>query len=348
MKSTYSNVAFELLGLVLERTTNKTYKEYMEDAIFKPLDMSKSTLSLPPDSAGVIPFNPQAWDLDEGIQNPTGGIYSCTNDLSKYLRYILSNYNAIATGVNWINPVSSSQGLNSFYGMPWEIFQTDRILKESKRMVRFITKSGGLPGYTSIIATVPEFDLGFTILVAGKSDIFPKILDAIGANIVRAAEEVAIRQLQERYVGTYTSTNQTLNSTITLIADSRGLVVERFISNGTDVLKSGFRRSSNPWYAQLTPTLLYRDEQNQRGELWRILQSNERTESEGSIWDDFCVANIDAPLYATVGFNELVFWDQDKDSKFNKVELSAFQVNMTRTDERGVFWSDGMQEVLEL
>jgi hypothetical protein len=348
MKSTYSNVAFELLGLVLERTTKKTYKEYMEDAIFKPLGMSKSTLSLPPDSAGVIPFNPQAWDLDEGIQNPTGGIYSSTNDLSKYLRYILSHYNAIATGVNWINPVSPSQGLNSFYGMPWEIFQTDRILKESKRTVRFITKSGGLPGYTSIIATVPEFDLGFTILVAGESDIFPKILDAIGANIVRAAEEVAIRQLQERYVGTYTSTNQTLNSTITLIADSRGLVVERFVSNGTDVLRSGFRRSSNPWYAQLTPTLLYRDEKNQRGELWRILQSNERTESEGSIWDDFCVANIDAPLYATVGFNELVFWDQGKDSKFNKVELSAFQVNMTRTDERGVFWSDGMQEVLEL
>jgi hypothetical protein len=322
---------------------NKSYNEYINDAIFKPLNMSKSTLSLPPDSAGVIPLNPQAWDLDAGIQNPTGGIYSSTTDLSKYLRYVLTHYNAIATGVNWINPVSPSQGLHSFYGMPWEIFHTNRVLKDSKRTVRFVTKGGGLPGYTSVIATVPEFDLGITILVAGNSTIFSKILDAVSVTIVRAAEEVAIRQLRERYIGTYTSTNHTLNSTITLVADSRGLVVERFISNGTDVLDSAFRRSSNRWYAQLTPTLLYRDEKKQKGELWRIVQSDERVNHEGSIWEDFCSTDIDVPSYAAVGFNELVFWNPNKNKKFEKVELSAFRVNMTRTDE-----NEMEEEVLEL
>jgi hypothetical protein len=348
MKSTYSNVAFELLGLVLERVTKKTYEEYIDEAIFKPLEMSKSSISLPQDSAGVIPLNPHFWDVDEGIQSPTGGIYSSTTDLSKYLRYILTHYNAIATGVNWINPVSPSGGINSFYGMPWEILHTDRVLKDSKRTVRFITKGGGVPGYFSIIALVPDFGLGVTVLVAGNSDMLMKVLDIVGATVVQAAEEVAIRQLQERYVGTYTSTNHTLNSTITLVADKRGLVVERFISNGTDVLENVVHDPKIPQYAQLVPTLLYEDEENQRGEKWRIVPSVERVEGRESIWDDFCSANFDIFLYAGMSFNELVFWDAGKDGKYAKVELSAFLVNLTREEEaKGMQWKE-TQEVFEL
>jgi hypothetical protein len=346
MRSTYSNVAFELLGLALARVTNKTYEDYINDAIFKPLDMSKSTLSLPPDDTGVIPLKPHSWDLDEGIQSPTGGIYSSTNDLSKYLRYVLNHYNAIATGVNWINPVSPSGGLRNFYGMPWEIFHTDLVLKGSRRTVRLITKSGGLPGYTSVIIMIPEYDLAFTVLVAGKP-ILDKLFMAVGETLIRAAEEVAIRQLQERYVGTYTSSNQTLNSTMTLVADERGLVVERFVSNGTDVLKS-ISATSLTAYSQLTPTLLFRDEKKQQGELWRMVQSAEGRGGDAGIWEEFCMTNIDGPLYAGVGFNELVFWNAGEDGKFADVELSAFRINLTRSSEpENLLWK-GPQEVLEL
>ena len=76
--------------------TGLSYEEYISEAIFKPLGMSKSTLSTPPDSAGIIPLEPQYWDIDEGVQNPTGGIYSSTEDLSKYLRYILTHYNGMS------------------------------------------------------------------------------------------------------------------------------------------------------------------------------------------------------------------------------------------------------------
>jgi CubicO group peptidase (beta-lactamase class C family) len=40
-QSTYSNVAFDLLGLVIQRVSNQTYESYIEEAIFKPLNMSK-------------------------------------------------------------------------------------------------------------------------------------------------------------------------------------------------------------------------------------------------------------------------------------------------------------------
>jgi hypothetical protein len=322
--------------------SNTTYENYIEDAIFKPLDMSKSTLSLPPDSVGVIPLDPHFWDVDEGIQNPTGGIYTSSKDMSKYLRYVLMHYNDIATGVNWLNPVSPSEGLHSFYGMPWEILHTDRVLKNSRRTVRFITKGGGLPGYFSVIAVMPEYDLACTILIAGEYNMLSKVRDAVGATIVRAAEEIAIRQLEERYTGTYKSTNQTLNSTITLIADERGLVVERLIANGTDALEAAFKTSPRQ-YVQLVPTQQFQDEQKKRGENWRIVHSYERNGDEGSIWDDYCIANIDGDVYAGTSLNELIFWNAGEDGKFAEVELSAFRMNLTRSDE-----AHGAQELLEL
>lgn len=117
-QSTYSNVAFELLGIVIERVTGQTYRSYIEEAIFKPLNMSKSSLSLPPDEAGVIPSGQNYWDVEEGIQSPTGAIYSSSTDLSKYLRYILTHFNGITHALSWFNPASSARGLNTFTEFP--------------------------------------------------------------------------------------------------------------------------------------------------------------------------------------------------------------------------------------
>jgi hypothetical protein len=332
--STYSNLAYEILGLVLSRVSNQTYEDYINDAMFKPLNMSKSTLSRPPDSAGVIPLEPQFWDVSEGVQNPTGGIYSSSSDLSKYLRYVLTHFNALTPALNWLQPVSASRGLNSFYGMPWEVFQTDRILRDSRRTVRFVTKSGGLPGYTSVIMTVPEYDLGITILVAGPSSFFGRIRETVSVATIRAAERLAIRQLHTRYAGTYTSTDPSLNSTITLKADYRGLVLTTFISNGTNLWDSPIVKDLIPEhsYAQLSPTLLYRDEQNRQGEEWALIIAEERQEGIGAIWDDFCTESVEMSMYAGIPFGAAVFWDKREDGKMGMLEMGAFRVNLTRVE----------------
>jgi len=350
-ESSYSNVAFELLGLVLSRVTNQTYETYIDEAIFKPLNMSTSTLSKPADSAGVIPAGPQFWGVDEGIQNPTGGIYSSSRDLSKYLRYVLTHYNAITHAINWLHPVSSSRGLNSFYGMPWEIYQTDRIFEQSKRTVRFVTKSGGLPGYTSIIITVPEYDLGITILVAGPNAILSKIMDIVPVKIVQTAEKLAIQQMRNRYEGTYSASDPEVNSTATLKAGYRGLVVTTFVSNGTVVFEAPITKdvTTPPRYAQLSPTLLYRNEEEQQGEEWRALIFEERAEGLGSIWDDFCVEDWEMSSYAGIPLNTAVFWDEQEDGHFETLELPAFRVNLTRVDQkRGSNGKYGQQETMEL
>lgn len=347
-KSTYSNLGFDILGFVLSRVSNQTYEECIDTGIFKPLNMTRSTFATPSDSAGVIPFEPHYWDVDEGIQKPTGGIYASSADLSKFLRYVLTHFNGITHAINWLNPVSPSRGLNSFYGMPWEILQTDRILKGSRRTVQFNTKGGGLPGYFSIIVTIPEYSLGVTILIAGPAPtLMHKILEIVTVGTVRAAEQLSINQMNQRYAGTYQSSDPSLNSTMTLEANHRGLLITKFISNSTDLsassnIGSGFDTN---WYAQLTPTLLYRDEAQSQGEQWRMVTVEERQEN-APIWDDFCVEDIDRPLYAGLPVNEVVFWNQDEDTRaFDTLELTAFRVNLTRVErEKGEGEQGGFEE----
>jgi hypothetical protein len=350
IRSTYSNVAFELLGLALARVANQSYESYIDNAIFKPLDMQKSRFTLPPDDAGVIPMMPHFWDVDLGIQKPTGGIYSSTNDLSKYLRYVLTQYNDVTHAVNWMHPVSPMRGLHSFYGMPWEIFRTDRILTASRRPIDFITKGGGLPGYSSLIIVTPEYKLGITLLVAGDSTLLRKLQDIVTVRLVRAAEALAAKQVQQQYVGTYASTTPGLNTTMTLVADDeRGLVVTRFISNGTDFFQSPLMNTtaSEHWYAQLVPTLL--NEEPHGGEIWRMLVVEEQSDDEGAIWDDFCMEDVDNPLYAAVPLNKAVFWDRRGErGAFGRLELPGFRVNLTRVEENRSGGEEGQWERLEL
>ncbi|PVH98034.1 beta-lactamase family protein [Periconia macrospinosa] len=333
-QSTYSNIAFELLGLVIEKVSNKTYEAYIDDAIFKPLGMSKSTLSKPQDSAGVIPIGENFWDVDLGIQKPTGGIYTSTTDLSIFLRYVLLHHNTITSSLNWMNVVSSSFNLNSFYGMPWEIFQTDRILSDSQRTVRFVTKGGGLPGYYSQILLLPEYDLGITILVAGTPPgLLLKLIEIITVHMTQAAERYAILELEQLYAGKFISPDPALNSSLTLAANHRGLFIDSFISNGTDVLyalRQPARTGGAKTPFQLIPTLQYRDQKHKKGAQWRFIPVPEQPAEDRKVWDDFCVTDVDNHMYGGRTFNEVIMWRGEGGGAFNDIELPAYRINLTR------------------
>ena len=201
--STYSNVAFNLLGLVLENVTGLPYSQYIKESILQPLNMTSSSLEKPDDSVAVLPKGHNYWDIDEGVQRPTGGIYSSSTDMSRYLRYVLSHYNGLTPALNWLQPASYSTSMNSFFGMPWEIYQTSKILPHNNKPVTFVTKSGGLPGYFSIIVIVPAYDLAATILVGGNGQLLGKLLKLVTIPLVEAAERMAHVQMEAKYAGTY-------------------------------------------------------------------------------------------------------------------------------------------------
>lgn len=356
-KSTYCNDAYELLGLVLEDVTGQDYSDYIAEAILEPLGMAKTSFETPSDEHAVLSNGwSSVWDVQQGVQRPTGGLYASASDMSKFLRYVLGHYNSIATGVNWLLPASWSTGMRSFYGMPWEILRSDTVLEHSKRPVTIVAKSGGLPGYVSQIFVLPEYDLGITILVAGNITLLEKHLQEIVlVNLIRAAEAAVWGHVESVYPGNFAATNSSLNSSLSVKASAQdGLTISRFISNGTDMLGTMIPKflahdvaDGAAWHAQLVPTLLYKNESTKQGEIWRLLVVQERLEAKSGygLFDDFCLTNIDTMTYGSLPLNEVVFWHEE-----GLVELPTFQVVFKQTadtDKEDELWSAPLKSLFQ-
>jgi CubicO group peptidase (beta-lactamase class C family) len=333
-KSTYSNLAFNLLGLVLANVTGLSYEEYIQTAILEPLGMIGSSFLKPSDSVAVLPKDELwYWDVDEGVENPTGGLFATSSDMSKFLRYILTHFNGITPALNWFQPASFAEGVNSFYGVPWEIFRTDKILPGVHRPVTFVTKGGGLPGYSTNILLVPEYSLGITILTAGNGQLLSKAREIVTINLIRAADRFAQRQAREKYAGTYSSHH--INSTFSIaVSPYQGLYISQFVSNGTDTLSwllDYGHLNDLDITLQLIPTLLYRDERQKRGELFRAVLNVSQRQAPRELWDDFCTTDVDTLMYAGKPLGEVIFWDTDETGhRYDRIELSAFRVWLDR------------------
>lgn len=340
-KSTYGNINFDLLGLVIANVSGVPYDEYITTRVLQPLGMAETRFKMPPDEVAAVPADIEYyWPFYMGVQNPTGGLYSSSSDLSTWLRYVLSTYNAqtLAAG-NWFTPTSFSGSIDTFYGMPWEIFRarTNEVVEEleSTRPLTFFTKGGGLPGYTSIMIMVPEYAIGITILVAGNGKALGDIREVIVEEMVSFAEETAMAELRSRYVGTYEDRRS--NSSITLAqSDKHGLTVTRWISNGVDTLmglEGIFERTGGPWVMHVLPTLLFDDEDKHEGERWRLFPqkvASEQKRTGGSVWDNFCASDWDIVAYAGKPFNEIVFRGGEHNGSSESVQLSGFRSTLYR------------------
>lgn len=213
--------------------------------------------------------------------------------MSKFLRHVLATYNTLSPQLNWFSPGSFSESLSSYFGMPWEMYRTSSILPSTLRPVTFITKGGGLPGYSTYIIMVPDYDLGITIFTAGPPELLDILREAVTVPLIRAAEEAAQRDLHNRYTGTFAAAAP-LNSTIVLAqSDTQALYIDSFISNSTVILSAWLPILSSltqgrPFRLQLVPSLSYRDDgAGRKGEVWRGTLVLERRE-EG-VWDDYCI-----------------------------------------------------------
>lgn len=207
--------------------------------------------------------------------------------------------------------------------MPWEIYRTPTLLP-----VTFFTKGGEVPGYVSIIALAPEYDLGITILVGGNTTLLSRLLEAVSVPLVEAAHEIAALEVRDRYTGTYTATD--INSTLTLAyTPANGLYVDRWISNGTDfltvLLQNFLGAMDNGTRLQVVPTLLYVDEERRRGERWRALPIQAEEGETKGVWDDFCITHMYGYTYDGQPLNEVVFWN-------GEVELTALRIRLRKMD----------------
>lgn len=131
----YSNLNYGILGLVVEEVTNKSYKEYINENILKPLEMNNSYADPKDDTNNTIAVGYQTVfgmkvlteQLNHEGNVPFGYLISSAEDMANYMiaqlnqgefkgKSILS-----ANAMNTMHHPSSLIENDTYYAMGWEV-----------------------------------------------------------------------------------------------------------------------------------------------------------------------------------------------------------------------------------
>ena len=66
----YSNIGFDILGLALENITSTNYEEGLKESFVTKLNLSRTLVSTPPSSWGVLTSPESGWGVEIGYENP--------------------------------------------------------------------------------------------------------------------------------------------------------------------------------------------------------------------------------------------------------------------------------------
>lgn len=178
-KYQYSNTAYVLLGLIIEKHSKKDLNEYLKTTIFDNLDMTNSQMNtegvsiITPRAYGHIRENGHLVLKDQYWCSATrgdGGIYSSVKDLKKWLKHIqsLDAFYQEMEETNIVNDVNIEYG----YGL-----RVKEILGH-----KFIYHCGDTIGTNTIIGFIKDLDIEFIFLTNENSidtEIFNKNLRKI-------------------------------------------------------------------------------------------------------------------------------------------------------------------------
>lgn len=159
----YSNTAFVLLGLVIEKASGQSLSDAMRELVFAPAGMEKTMVNvqgetvIPSRAYGHVVKDGAVIERDQYRWSATigdGGVYSCVSDLERWIDDLLRNNNRLADTMlrDTVLPDGSATG----YGMG--------IRLKTVEGRRIICHTGGTIGFNSAVMYAPELPLRLVFL----------------------------------------------------------------------------------------------------------------------------------------------------------------------------------------
>jgi CubicO group peptidase (beta-lactamase class C family) len=190
----YSNPNYSLAGLLVERAVGRPYRHAVEDRLFGPLQMTRSTFDVEAVEAdgnyahGVVDggvFDARAFD--NGWGRPAGFAWSSARDLARLVGFLQHGDSDVLP--RWahaellrpqvdtlavLDRVRYGLGLRHSDFIPVE----DGFLEYDN-----IEHDGSLPGYSALVHLAPELDLGLAFVANGNDVNFYPCIEAALAEI---------------------------------------------------------------------------------------------------------------------------------------------------------------------
>jgi len=182
----YSNTDYTLLGMIIEQSTGKSWREQVRSRILEPLGMGDTVVRDPGDTSMPDGHAHGYGDLGSGVVDITyadpsmagaaGGnaIVSTTADLARFLEAVLAGelFQDPATLTEMMTFVDApdEHGFPYWYGLGMEKYIIDGIT--------LIGHAGGAVGYGSVMYHAPDY--GVTIVGSGNFfDLAPAYVDLL-------------------------------------------------------------------------------------------------------------------------------------------------------------------------
>ncbi|MFT5835666.1 MAG: CubicO group peptidase (beta-lactamase class C family) [Sulfurimonas sp.] len=195
----YSNINYQILGLVIQKITGLSYNDYIKENIFNRLDMKNSFASLKNIDAKQITQGHRLW-FGEAIESdfpfstvmlPAGYIISNVEDMSKYLIAQLNHgiYKKeqvfSSSMIKQIQTPSATIIKDKFhYGFGWFV-DTNKELS--------LSHMGSVPGYTSNVIMYPQEKLALVVLTNTTAyTLGQKELNNLASNIMNIIKDKKI------------------------------------------------------------------------------------------------------------------------------------------------------------
>lgn len=188
----YVNVLFLYVADLIEKFSGKSWEQNVSERIFKPLEMSNSSVDMGSFvtaknvASGHVKVNDKIIPLDKNwpflfwsyTAGPAGSINSNITNMVKWLSFQINNGKIkdkqliSENNMNFMHspktPITSSaKGENMFYGLGW-------VYKENNPLP-IIWHDGEVTGMKSMIAFVPNAKIGIVILSNASTDV-PELL----------------------------------------------------------------------------------------------------------------------------------------------------------------------------
>jgi CubicO group peptidase (beta-lactamase class C family) len=162
----YNNFGYFLLANIIEKVSGQSYADFMEQTVFKPAGMKNTAIASfkslnqkaqPYLGLGMTefikfnsPFHP-SWLMGAADMNST------TVDLFKFMHALDNGILLKSTSVNKIYTATQAMGVNEMLsGLGWVI--------DHKGDEKWIYNNGLLPGYASVMGSLPEKNIKVIIL----------------------------------------------------------------------------------------------------------------------------------------------------------------------------------------
>lgn len=171
----YQNTGPTVAGYLIEKLSGRSYEEFIKNEILEPLKMYDSSLdpasSVAKDKLAIAITDSRPYRLI--VDMPSGGMFTNSIDMSKYLRLLLNQ--GTVGGIPVLSPASidrmttaqSTLSGKSQYEIGYGLgFWSDRF-----KGIKMIGHSGEQPGFGSYMTVIPELDRAF--FVASNTELPP-------------------------------------------------------------------------------------------------------------------------------------------------------------------------------